>query len=92
MLQDKEHDEINNDRTSKGEKAQVYKIHPHGGGPDPKFFSQPGANPKGAVFKPLDNSFNHLTKIRRLSLNRRPKFVNAKRSANDRLFHIANIF
>jgi hypothetical protein len=59
VLQNKGHDEINNDGRSEGEKRKVYEIHTDMGGTDSQFFSPPGAHTEGMTLKPKTDFLNH---------------------------------
>jgi hypothetical protein len=52
VLEDKSHDEIDNNGRAEGEKREVDKIHAHIGGFDAELFAPPLANPEGLLLEP----------------------------------------
>ncbi len=70
MLKDKSQNKINNNGTSKRKKRKINKVHSHGGGPNPHFFSKPLTHAKSSLFKPLGYSVDHDTKIKQLGYSK----------------------
>lgn len=62
MLENKGHDEVDDDWTSEGKERKVDKVHTHGGGINAELFAPPGTHAKSFVFKPLYNTSNHPNK------------------------------
>lgn len=65
MLQDKSHNEINDDGRAESEKGEVNKIHPDMGCLDTELFAPPLANTESFLLEPIYNFTYHFHKYRK---------------------------
>ena len=63
MLQNKSHNEIDDNWTAKCKKGKINEVHAYVGGIDAQFFTPPLANTKSLLLEPSCDLFYHDTNI-----------------------------